>query len=161
MTDRIGIFIDGPNFHGACKLIGLNPDFGKLLTYFSPVAAVYAVALKPAGEHDPVFKLTSWLGYNGYRILTKPIKTIEGVMKANMDIEIALEMVQLADGLDHLVLFSGDGDFTALIRFLQLRGKRVTIVSNLTHTADELRRQADMFVDLGTLKPMIQRQEAA
>lgn len=158
---RVGLFIDGPNFHSSCRFLNISTDYGRLRQYFDPHIAVYVAATLPDDQPDPVVRLTDWLAYNGYRVITKHSKIIEGRPKGNMDIELALEMIQLAEHLDELVLLSGDGDFAPLVRFLQVRGKRVVAVSSLTHTGDELRRQVDEFISLETLRSHIARPEAA
>ncbi|HZJ11822.1 MAG TPA: NYN domain-containing protein, partial [Methyloceanibacter sp.] len=85
-------------------------------------------------------------------------------IKGNMDIELAVDAMLLAEHLDHLVLFSGDGDFRSLVEALQFQGKRVSVVSTLTTNppmvADELRRQADQFIDLANLQNEIGRDPA-
>ena len=99
-------------------------------------------------------------------MVTKPTKEFVDAsgrrkIKGNMDIELAVDAMELADHLDHLVIFSGDGDFRSLVEALQHKGKRVTVVSTLTTNppmaADELRRQADQFVDLANLEKEIGR----
>jgi len=113
--------------------------------------------------------LIDWLDYNGYTMVTKPTKEFIDAagrrkIKGNMDIELAVDAMELADHLDHLVLFSGDGDFRSLVEALQHKGKRVSVVSTLTTNppmvADELRRQADQFIDLAHLHEEIGRDPA-
>jgi uncharacterized LabA/DUF88 family protein len=98
--------------------------------------------------------------------VTKPAKQFTDSMgrvkvKGNMDIEIAIHMMQLSDSLDHIVLFSGDGDFRSLVEAVQNRGRRVSVVSTLTTrppmVADDLRRQCDQFVDIKDLQQFVGR----
>jgi uncharacterized LabA/DUF88 family protein len=114
--------------------------------------------------------LIDWLGYNGFTVVTKPTKEFTDAsgrrkIKGNMDIELAVQAIQLAATLDHIVLFTGDGDFRSLVADLQLRGKRVSVISTLQSNppmvADELRRQADQFIDLADLGPIICREPSA
>jgi uncharacterized LabA/DUF88 family protein len=114
--------------------------------------------------------LIDWLDYNGYTMVTKPTKEYTDAsgrrkIKGNMDIELTVDAMELADHLDHIVLFSGDGDFRSLVAALQQKGKRVSVVSTLQTqppmVADELRRQADQFIDIAELEKDICRDPAA
>ncbi len=110
--------------------------------------------------------MIDWLDYNGFSMVTKPTKEFTDAtgrrkVKGNMDIELAVDAMRLADNLDHIVIFSGDGDFRSLVAALQQKGKRVSVVSTLQTqppmVADELRRQADQFVDLADLEDQVGR----
>jgi uncharacterized LabA/DUF88 family protein len=131
------------------------------------VRAFYYTALADDQEYSSIRPLIDWLGYNGFTVVTKPLKEFTDAsgrrkVKGNMDIELAVQAIQLAPSLDHIVLFSGDGDFRSLVADLQLRGKRVSVISTLQSSppmiADELRRQADQFIDLADLEPIISRE---
>ena len=169
-TDRIALFIDGANLYAATKALGFDIDFRRLLDEFGRrgvlVRASYYTAILEDQEYSPLRPLVDWLDYNGFSVVTKPAKRFTDVngavrTKGNMDIEIAVDMMELAPHLDHVVLFSGDGDFRRLIESVQRRGVRVTVVSTVKSqpplVADELRRQADAFVDLNDLVAMIGR----
>jgi uncharacterized LabA/DUF88 family protein len=117
-------------------------------------------------EYSSIRPLIDWLDYNGYRVVTKPTKEFTDSMgrrklKGNMDIELAIDAMELSAHFDHMVLFSGDGDFRSLVEAVQRRGRKVTVVSTVqtqpAMVADELRRQADFFLDLGTLTGRIGR----
>jgi uncharacterized LabA/DUF88 family protein len=117
-------------------------------------------------EYSPIRPLIDWLDYNGYKVVTKPAKEFTDSMgrrkiKGNMDIELAIDVMQLSDNLDHIVLFSGDGDFRSLVSAVQAKGRRVSVVSTLTTrppmVADDLRRQGDQFIDLADLRDEIGR----
>ena len=117
-------------------------------------------------EYSPLRPLVDWLDYNGYTMVTKPTKEFTDAMgrrklKGNMDIELAIDVMEMAQSLDHIVLFSGDGDFRRLVEAVQRKGVRVTVVSTIRSTppmvADELRRQADVFIELQDLAPQIMR----
>ena len=174
MTDhreRIALFIDGSNLYAAARALDFDIDYKKLLDYFRKqgylVRAFYYTALLDDQEYSPIRPLIDWLDYNGYTMVTKPTKeytdsaTGRRKIKGNMDIELAVDMMDICDSLDHIVLFSGDGDFRRLVDAVQRRGRRVTVVSTLRSQppmiADELRRQADVFVELTTLMPEIAR----
>src|SRR5690606_24165320 len=110
--------------------------------------------------------LIDWLDYNGYKVVTKPVKEFidssgRRKVKGNMDIELAVDAMQMVEHVDHIVLFSGDGDFRSLVEALQRKGRKVSVVSTLQSQppmiADDLRRQADHFIDLATLAPRIGR----
>jgi uncharacterized LabA/DUF88 family protein len=108
-------------------------------------------------EYSSIRPLIDWLDYNGYSVVTKPTKEFVDSLgrrkvKGNMDIELAVDAMEMAEHLDHIVLFSGDGDFRSLVEAVQRKGVRVSVVSTNTTqpamVADELRRQADEFIDL-------------
>jgi uncharacterized LabA/DUF88 family protein len=131
------------------------------------IRAIYYTALMEDADYSPIRPLIDWLDYNGYRVVTKPAKEFTDSLgrrkvKGNMDIELAIDVMQLADSLDHVVLFSGDGDFRSLIQAVQAKGKRTSVVSTLTTrppmVADELRRQTDQFIDLADLRDEIGRE---
>lgn len=163
--DRTGLFIDGPNFHGSSRDMGFDVDYQSLLGFFRErtklVRAFYYTALDVSGEHTPLKPLVDWLSYNGYIVVTKPTKEFKNGgqrrVKGNMDVELTIDMLNLAPYLDHIVLFSGDGDFRRLVEAVQHRGVKVTVLAGTDVTADELRRQADQFVELEAFRPFIQR----
>ncbi len=172
-NERIALFIDGANLYATSKALGFDIDYKRLLQYFRQraqlVRALYYTALAEDQEYSSIRPLIDWLDYNGYTMVTKPIKeftdsTGRRKIKGNMDIELAVDAMRLADTLDHIVLFSGDGDFRSLVGALQQRGKRVSVVSTLQTQppmiADELRRQADQFIDLADLETVICRDPA-
>lgn len=160
-TERVALFIDGANLYSAARNLSLEMDFRKLLDGFREksqlVRAYYYTAVVEGEEFSPVRPLVDWLGYNGFSTVTKPVKRFTDAQghsrtKGNMDIEIAVDMLELAPRIDHAVLFSGDGDFRRLVQAVQAKGVRVTVVSTLKSQppmiADELRRQADAYVEL-------------
>ncbi|MBT3373338.1 MAG: NYN domain-containing protein [Rhodospirillaceae bacterium] len=168
--ERIALFIDGSNLYAAARALGFDIDYKKLLEFFSGrgylVRALYYTALIEDQEYSPIRPLVDWLDYNGYTMVTKPTKEFTDAagrrkIKGNMDIELAVDMLEMADNLDHLYVFSGDGDFRRLVEAVQRRGKRVTVVSTVRSSppmaADELRRQADVFLELEKLIPHISR----
>src|SRR5579883_142538 len=169
-TERIALFIDGANLYATAKALGFDIDYKRLLTLFRGkgqlLRALYYTALVEDQEYSSIRPLIDWLDYNGYSMVTKPTKEFTDAsgrrkIKGNMDIELAVDAMELADHLDHIVLFSGDGDFRTLVEALQHKGKRVSVVSTLTTqppmVADELRRQADQFIDLADLQKDICR----
>ncbi len=168
--ERIALFIDGSNLYAAAKAIGFDIDYKKLLNLFAEkvrlIRAFYYTSLIDDQEYSPIRPLVDWLDYNGFTIVTKPTKEFTDAagrrkLKGNMDIELAIDMLDMADKLDHVVLFSGDGDFRRLVEATQRRGARVTVIStvrtNPPMVADELRRQSDEFIDLADLEPHIGR----
>ena len=172
-TERIALFIDGANLYASAKSLAFDIDYKRLLALFRSkgqlVRALYYTALSEDQEYSSIRPLIDWLDYNGYTMVTKPTKEFIDAagrrkIKGNMDIELAVDAMELADHLDHLVLFSGDGDFRSLVEALQHKGKRVSVVSTLATNppmiADELRRQADQFIDLANLHEEIGRDPA-
>jgi uncharacterized LabA/DUF88 family protein len=168
--EKIVLFIDGANLYATSKAIGIDIDYRRLLSEFQGKAyllrAYYYTALVEDQEYSSIRPLIDWLDYNGYTVVTKPAKEFTDAtgrrkIKGNMDIELTVDALDMAPFFDHLVLFSGDGDFTALVAALQRRGKRVTVVSTLTTPtpmiADDLRRQADFFLDMAELAKTVGR----
>jgi uncharacterized LabA/DUF88 family protein len=171
--ERVALFIDGANLHAAARALGFDIDYKRLLRYFQDqchmIRAFYYTALVEDQEYSPLRPLVDWLDYNGFTMVTKPTKEFTDAtgrrkIKGNMDIELAIDVMEMAAHLNHIVLFSGDGDFRRLVEAVQRRGLRVSIVSTVRSSppmvADELRRQADHFIDLDDIAPMISRQNA-
>ncbi len=168
--EKIVLFIDGANLYATSKAIGVDIDYRRLLQEFQGKAyllrAYYYTALVEDQEYSSIRPLIDWLDYNGFTVVTKPVKEFTDAagrrkVKGNMDIELTVDALDMAPFYDHFVLFSGDGDFTALVAALQRRGKRVTVVSTLTTPtpmiADDLRRQADFFLDVAELAKTVGR----
>jgi uncharacterized LabA/DUF88 family protein len=168
--EKIALFIDGANLYAASKSLGFDIDYRKLLKAFQKrgylLRAYYYTALIEDQEYSSIRPLIDWLDYNGYKVVTKPAKEFTDSMgrrkiKGNMDIELAIDAMEQSDTADHLVIFSGDGDFTTLVEALQRKGRKVSIVSTMATQppmiADDLRRQADHFIDLVSLKAEIGR----
>jgi uncharacterized LabA/DUF88 family protein len=170
-NERVALFIDGVALYHAARALGLDIDYRRLLGVFSArarlVRALYYTVLPEDQDYSPIRPLIDWLDYNGFSVVTKPARdhpdaTGRRKPRASMEIDMAVDMMELGDSLDHAVLFSGDGDFRRLVETLQRRGLRVSVVSTLRANAplvaDELRRQADQFLDLADLAPMIGRE---
>ena len=168
--ERIAIFIDGANLYSAARGLAFDIDYKRLLELFRSkgrlIRAFYYTALLEDQEYSPIRPLVDWLDYNGYTMVTKPTKeytdaTGRRKVKGNMDIELAIDVMEMAQSLDHIVLFSGDGDFRRLVEAVQRKGVRVSVVSTIRSSppmiADELRRQADVFIELQDLAPQIMR----
>jgi uncharacterized LabA/DUF88 family protein len=167
---RIALFIDGPNLFATAKALGLDIDYKRLLNTFQSrgtlVRAFYYTAIFEDQEHVAIMPSIDWLDYNGYTVVTKATKEFTDAsgrrkVKGNMDIELAVDAMEMSEHVDEMVLFSGDGDFRSLVEAIQRRGVRVTVVSTISTqppmVADELRRQADVFLDLRELQPRIAR----
>lgn len=169
-NERVALFIDGANLYAAARALGFDIDYKRLLSLFSKegrlIRAFYYTALLDDQEYSPIRPLVDWLDYNGYTMITKPTKEFTDSsgrrkIKGNMDIELAVDVMEMADHLDHVVIFSGDGDFRSLVEATQRKGVRVTVVSTVRSSppmaADELRRQADYFIELQDLADQIAR----
>jgi len=168
--DRTALFIDGANLHATTKALGFDIDYKRLLAEFQRrgmlVRAYYYTAVVEDQEFSSIRPLIDWLDYNGFTVVTKSTKEFVDAngrrkVKGNMDIELAVHAMELAGHIDQMVLFSGDGDFRSLVEAVQRRGVRVTVVSTMSSqppmVADELRRQADAFVDLVELRSKVSR----
>ena len=168
--EKIALFIDGANLYAAAKALGFDIDYRKLLKAFQSrgylLRAYYYTALIEDQEYSSIRPLIDWLDYNGYKVVTKPAKEFTDSsgrrkIKGNMDIELTIDAMELADTVDHFVIFSGDGDFRSLVDALQRRGRKVSVVSTMSTQppmiADDLRRQGDHFLDLRALRDEIGR----
>lgn len=168
--ERLALFIDGANLYAAARALGFDIDYKLLQTEFMRrgklLRALYYTALLETEEYSPVRPLVDWLDYNGYTLVTKPAKEFTDQngrrkIKGNMDIELAVDTMELAPHVDHIVIFSGDGDFRPLVEALQRQGVRISICSTIRTNppmiADELRRQADNFIELDELRDDIAR----
>lgn len=169
--ERFAVFIDGANFHATTKTLEFEVDFESLLKELKAcgrlIRAYYYTALPDGSEYSPIRRIADWLDYNGYTVVSKPwrgfynVETGQRRIKGNMDMELALDMIKLSPNIDHAVLFSGDGDFCQLLRDVQDRGVRVSVVSSLKSRppllADSLRRQADEFIEVDNIRHLIER----
>jgi len=169
-TDRIALFIDGANLYSAAKGLNIDIDFKKLLDEFQTrgvlIRAYYYTAIVEDQDYSPIRPLVDWLDYNGFTVVTKAAKEFTDSSgrkrhRGDMDVDLAVDMMEMAGNVDHVVLFSGDGDFRRLIEAVQRRGVRVTVVSTVKSqppmASDELRRQADTFVDMADLAAIVAR----
>ena len=168
--ERLALFIDGSNLYAAAKALGFDIDYKLLRMEFmrrgKMLRAFYYTALLENDEYSPIRPLVDWLHYNGFTMRTKAAKEYTDSqgrrkVKGNMDIELCIDAMELAQRIDHVVLFSGDGDFRPLVESLQRQGVRVSVVSTIRSQppmiADELRRQADNFIELDELRDVIGR----
>lgn len=169
--EKVALFIDGANLYGASKALEFDIDYRLLLRWVSErshlVRAFYYTALLEDAEYSPLRPLVDWLDYNGFTMVTKTVReigdgTTKRKTKAYFDVDLTVDALELAGEIDHAVLFSGDGDFSKLIAALQRKGVRVTVVGTIQSTppmmSDELRRQADHFIDLANLAKFIRRE---
>ncbi len=168
--ERLALFIDGSNLYAAAKALGFDIDYKLLRMEFMRrgklLRAFYYTALLENDDYSPIRPLVDWLHYNGFTMRTKPAKEYTDSqgrrkVKGNMDIELCVDAMELAQRVDHIVIFSGDGDFRPLVESLQRQGVRVSVVSTIRSQppmiADELRRQADNFIELDELREVIGR----
>lgn len=183
MTDFLGLregektalFIDGANLYKAARNLGFDIDYKTLLEKAQNacqlVRAYYYTAIQEDRDQDysPLRPLVDWLDYNGYTMVTKTSREFTDAQgrkrfKGSTDIELVVDMLTLAERLDHIVVFSGNGDFRRAIEAAQTAGVRVSVVSTVKSAppmaSDELRRQADSFIDLADLEASIGRSGA-
>lgn len=169
-SERTALFIDGANLYSASRNLGFDVDYRSLLEFFrrqtDVLRANYYSALLDTEEYSPLKPLTDWLAYNGYNLVTKTAREFTDAtgrrrVKGNMDVELAVDMLELAPRIQHAVLFSGDSDFRRLVESVQRQGVRVSVVSSVRTSppmvGDELRRQADQFVELADIAPEFTR----
>ena len=166
-SERLALFVDGQNLHQATKNLGFAIDFKRLLFEFQRrgtiVRSYYYTSISENADQS-VRSLVDWLDYNGFTVLAKPTKEFDDgegrrKIKGNIGVELVVDALEISGRIDHLVLFSGDGDLRALLEAVQRRGVRVTVVSTMRTrppmVADELRRQADTFLELDDFKASI------
>jgi uncharacterized LabA/DUF88 family protein len=170
LAPRRALFIDGSNLYAAAKTLGFDIDYRKLRQFFEGGAwllrSYYYTAIADDQDYSPVRPLADWLDYNGFYLVSKPAKEYTDAMgrrriRGSMDVEIAVDALSLADKIDHMVLISGNGDFRRLIEAMQAKGVKVTVVSTIRTSppmaSDDVRRQADEFLDLLDIAPEIER----
>lgn len=168
--EKTVLFIDGANLHATARALGMEIDYKRLLAEFQRqcylLRACYYTAMVDEQDYSSIRPLIDWLSYNGFSVITKPAKEFVDAsgrrrVKGNMDIELTVDALEMAPHYDHMVLFSGDGDFKPLVEAVQRKGVRVSVVSTIRSQppmiADELRRQADNFIELDELKEVIGR----
>ena len=164
------IWIDGANVYATCKTLGIDLDWAKLRAHLKPTRSLYFTAVKADEEYSTIRPLLDWLDYNGFTVISKPTKEYVDSMgrrkiKGNMDMEIAVSMMELSDHCKDIILMTGDGDFSELVAAVQRRGCHVTVISTIrtdpAMCADELRRQADMFIDMADLATTMRKVRAA
>jgi Uncharacterized conserved protein len=172
--ERTALFIDGSNLYAVARALEFDIDYRRLRSELAKkcrlIRAYYYTAMLDEQEYSPIRPLVDWLDYNGYTIISKPTKKYTDAqgrekIKGNMDIELAVDAMELSDRIDHAIIISGDGDFRRLVEALQHRGIRVTVMSTIKSSppmiADELRRQADFFLDLDDMRDQFGRLDSA
>ena len=172
-SDKIAVFIDAANLYATAKTLGFDIDYKRLLEEFQSrgtlLRAFYYTAIAEDQEYTSLRPLIDWLDYNGFIVVTKAAKEFIDAsgrrkVRRNMDIELAVDAMELAERINEMVLFSGDGDFRSLVEAMQRHGVRVTVISSIVTRppmiADELRRQADVFTDLTELRCKISRNQS-
>lgn len=159
-NERVVIFIDGANlFYSALKL-GIEVDYAKLLCHLTQgrrlVRAYFYTGVDPNNDKQQGFLL--WMRRNGYRVVTKDlIQLPDGSKKADLDVEIVVDMMTLASHCDTMVLLSGDGDLTYAVDQVAYRGVQVEVVGLRSMTNEHLIAVADRYFDLETLKDDVQK----
>nr|WP_298795237.1 NYN domain-containing protein [uncultured Acetobacter sp.] len=172
--ERTCLFIDGSSLYSTSRGLGFDVDYKKLLDFFTSkthvIRAYYYAAILDTEDYSPLKPLTDWLSYNGYFLVTKPAReftdsTGKRRVKGNMEIEIAVDMMEMAPHIDHAILFSGDSDFRRVVEAVQRQGTRVSVVSSMRSSppliGDDLRRQADNFLELATIANNFTRRQQA
>ncbi|GBQ82860.1 hypothetical protein AA14337_2453 [Acetobacter malorum DSM 14337] len=172
--ERTCLFIDGSSLYSTSRGLGFDVDYKKLLDFFTSkthiIRAYYYAAILDTEDYSPLKPLTDWLSYNGYFLVTKPAReftdsTGKRRVKGNMEIEIAVDMMEMAPHIDHAILFTGDSDFRRVVEAVQRQGTRVSVVSSMRSSppliGDDLRRQADNFMELATIANNFTRRQQA
>ena len=157
---RVAIFIDGSNLFYAALQLNIEIDYTKLLVYLTKgsqlLRAFFYTGVDRSNDKQQGFLL--WMRRNGYRVVTKDLVQLpDGSKKANLDVEIAVDMMNLAPHYDTAVLVSGDGDLAYAVNAVSYQGVRVEVVSLRSMTSESLINVADCFVDLDSIKQEIQK----
>lgn len=164
-SNRVAIFIDGGNMYHAVKKLGFKVDFLRLREFFVPpdaelFQAYYYSAFDPTQGF--IMKILDFLRHNDFVVVTKQVKKFSTEMKGNLDADLVIDMMTTLDHYDVAVLISGDGDFTRLVEELQKHGKKIQVVSTEKTTpsllAQELKDQADEFIELADIIPFVSQQ---
>lgn len=165
---RAAIFIDGANMFYAQRKLNWHFEYRKILEYFAKEYEIYNAFYYTGVKAPPESKDRAFLNALtaiGYTVRTKTIKTMvdqetgEETQKANLDIEIAIDMFNTVDKYDVAILLSGDGDFERAVELLRSRGKEIIAVATKGMIAHELRNAVDKFIDLADLRPYIEKVE--
>jgi uncharacterized LabA/DUF88 family protein len=173
--ERVSVYIDGPNLYATSRALGVNLDYKKLLKNFKEAANLirlnyFTAVFENSVEYNSIRPLLDWLDYNGYMVHEKPAKEFTDSagrrkVRGNVAIDMSVHMMESASHLDHIFLFSGDGDFLSTVFALQRMGVRVTVISTLLSpgdnpmVSDELRRAADQFIDLNSILSVVGQDE--
>jgi uncharacterized LabA/DUF88 family protein len=157
---RVAIFIDGSNLFYAALQLGIEIDYTKLLQRLTGnsrlLRAFFYTGVDRTNEKQQGFLL--WMRRNGYRVISKELVQLpDGSKKANLDVEIAVDMMALAGSYDTAVLVSGDGDLAYAVDAASYRGVRIEVVSLRSMTSDHLINVADQYIDLETIKEDIMK----
>jgi uncharacterized LabA/DUF88 family protein len=171
--NRIALFIDGTNLYATARALGFDIDYKRLLREFQNLGtllrAFFYTAIVEDQEYSSIRPLIDWLGHNGYTVVTKAAKEFIDAsdrrkVKANLSIELAIDVMELANHVDQIVLFSGGGDLRSAVEAVQRRGVHVTVVSTISSqppmVSDKFGRQVDVFTDLMELQSKLCRYPA-
>ena len=171
--EKMAILIDGANFYGVTKTLDFEVDYKQMLHWAQEqsqlVRAYYLTTLLEDADFSPLRPLIDWLDYNGFTVVTKKAREFtdgygNSKIKGTIDVDLTITALKIADSVDHIVLFTGDGTYTSLVAALQEKGVRVSVVSSLESSppmiSDELRRQADNFIEILDLIRQFERDDA-
>lgn len=175
------VLIDGSNLYESARATGIRIDYKRLLALMNEdgtlLRSYYFTALRDKSIQAPLRATVDWLSHNGYVCVTKATKewdepvtrfNEQGVqvtemvrkIKGNVDVDIVTYAFKCAHLVQEIYLFSGDGDFTIMVKELQERyALKVFVVSSIGLVSTELRRQADKFIDLSNLRSDIGKED--
>ncbi|MBA3768812.1 MAG: NYN domain-containing protein [Acidobacteria bacterium] len=158
---RVAVFIDGNNLFHAARFHNIDIDYNKLLRVLLGdgrlLRAFFYTGVDVGAERQQGFLL--WMRRNGFRVIQKELKTFyDGTRKANLDVEIAVDMLSLAGRYDTAVLVSGDEDFVYAVNAVAYKGCRVEVAGFRSNTAPKLIDVADYFIDLGEISDKVRKE---
>lgn len=164
------MLIDGPSIYQICRSLDVEIDYQALRSIFADagylVQARYYTTILNDQLYSPLRPLIDWLSYNGFIVVTRTMKAGQDSEQCRrldhgIVVALAVDAIEISSRLDHVILFTGNGDFLRLVQLLQRRTVRTTVVGTVngpsSMSSDELRRQADTFVDLRALVPFVGR----
>lgn len=165
--EKMAAFIDGAYLYTISRNLDFDIDYKKLLGWMHErshlVRANYYTLLFEDQDYSPVKPLVDWLDYNGFTMVTKTAREESGSRRrrSSIDVDLAVDAMDLADHIDHVLLFVGDSDYRKLIEVLRSKGVRVSVFGTIRTgsplVADELRRMADFFYEMEDLIEVIGR----
>lgn len=157
---RVMVFIDGSNLFYAASHLNIEIDYVKLLHFLTAhdrlVHVFFYTGYDPTDSNQ--YRFLQWMSYSGFRVITKAVtQSSDGTKKANLDVEIAVDMIRLAQHCDTAVLVSGDGDFVYVVDAIAMKGVRVEVVGLRSMTNSNLIDAAHYYIDLAGIQQTVQK----
>ena len=166
LKGKVLVVIDAANLESAVKSLGWWIDYIKLRELFDKDKLIEIRNYCVQHNTDNQNSFFTFLKKNGYKLITKPLKIIKApeiekgdLRKANFDVEITFDIIEMIGQFDTLVLFSGDSDFDYLIRRLRAKEKKVIVISTKYHISKELIENSSKYIDIKRMRSLIERKK--